>query len=155
MVAYVVLFGICILLVRTMRPSFSGEASLGLAQDNREEGLLSKEARLAVLFEEHVRREACMAQSRLTPSRTPTQPSSLAAEAAIPYQGRDSRRSTLHGQNRLQQSLHMLNQGTDPQATPLTHSPDHQAGPSLLKYLPVISRCVMGKPYFLWATPRQ
>ena len=59
-----------------MRPSFSGEASLGLAQGNREEGLLSKEARLAVLFEEHVRREACMAQSRLTPSRTPTQPSS-------------------------------------------------------------------------------
>ena len=86
------------LLVRTMRPSFSGEASLGLAQGNREEGLLSKEARLAVLFEEHVRREACMAQSRLTPSRTPTQPSSLVAEAAIPYQGRDSRRSTL-GQN--------------------------------------------------------
>ena len=82
------------LLVRTMRPSFSGEASLGLAQGNREEGLLSKEARLAVLFEEHVRREACMAQSRLTPSRTPTQPSSLVAEAAIPYQGRDSRRST-------------------------------------------------------------
>ena len=36
------------LLVRTMRPSFSGEASLGLAQGNREEGLLSKEARLAV-----------------------------------------------------------------------------------------------------------
>ena len=60
-----------------MRPSFSGEASLGLAQGNREEGLLSKEARLAVLFEEHVRREACMAQSRLTPSRTPTQPSSF------------------------------------------------------------------------------
>ena len=86
------------LLVRTMRPSFSGEASLGLAQGNREEGLLSKEARLAVLFEEHVRREACMAQSRLTPSRTPTQPSSLVAEAAIPYQGRDSRRSTF-GQN--------------------------------------------------------
>ena len=38
------------LLVRTMRPSFSGEASLGLAQGNREEGasFLSKEARLAV-----------------------------------------------------------------------------------------------------------
>ena len=86
------------LLVRTMRPSFSGEASLGLAQGNREEDLLSKEARLAVLFEEHVKREACMVQSRLTPSRTSTQPSSLVAEAAIPYQGRDSRRSTL-GQN--------------------------------------------------------
>ena len=28
-----------------------------------------------------------MVQSRLTPSRTSTQPSSLAAEAAIPYQG--------------------------------------------------------------------
>ena len=92
------------LLVRTMRPSFSGEASLGLAQGNSEEGLLSKEARLAVLFEEHVRREACMAQSRLIPSRTPTQPSSLAAEAAIPYQGRDSRRSTL-GQNRVRIDL--------------------------------------------------
>ena len=47
------------LLVRTMRPFFSGKASLGLAQGNREEGSRPTGAHLAVLLEEHKKREAC------------------------------------------------------------------------------------------------
>ena len=97
------------LLVRTMRPSFSGEASLGMAQGNREEGLLSKEARLAVLFEEHVRREARMVQSRLTPSRTSTRLNRAPwlLRLLFPIKGRDSRRSSL-GQNRLPPTHHRI-----------------------------------------------
>ena len=78
------------LLVRAMRPLFSSKASLGSAQGNREEGLLSEEARRAMRIAEQVRREACMVQSRLTPSRTGPQASLGAAEPTIPPQGADS-----------------------------------------------------------------